>query len=282
MELKKLLQKVGLEKKEADIYLILLEFGPSPASIIAGKVNMKRTTSYHILEDLIKKGFVKKTIHHKIAYFSPVNPNQISGIIEDKINKLTTIKKDLKTHLACLQTLQNKPTEKPKITYYEGIEGTQKAYDDILTSKSTVLEIDLPDDIHKSLSEDWVKDFVKRRVKKKVFLKAIIPDTPVCLSYVSRDPKEYRHTIALPKQIHLPMHSSISIYDDKINIINLKKNLFGIIIENKYLAETMRSLYKLAWENAVQKAIKYNTAGKLTLKEAKKHMDKRKSNKKSK
>ncbi|MBU2523925.1 hypothetical protein KKG71_01905 [Patescibacteria group bacterium] len=273
MELTKLLEKIGLKKKESQIYLNLLEYGPSPASLIASKVNLKRTTIYHIIEDLIKRGFVKKTIHHNITYFNPVNPEQIDNLIDTKINYLNNIKKDLKTHLAVLQTLQNKPIEKPKITYFEGVEGAQKAYDDILTAESTVLEINLPDDVHKSLSEEWVENFVKKRIEKKVFLKAIIPDTPVCLEYVNKDSGEYRQTIALPKELKLPMHSSISIYDNKINIINLKKSIIGIIIENKYLAETMKSLYKLAWETAVQKAIKHKTAGKLTIEDAQKNMD---------
>lgn len=253
MELNQFFKKLGLDEKEAEIYLTLLKYGASPASVIATKVSLKRTTIYYSLDNLIKKNFVKQTIQHGIKYFIPTDPEDINRVIEGQINKLNTLKKDLKTNLAVLQTLKNESTEKPKITYYEGSEGAKKAYEDIIDSETEVLEIDLPDDIHKSLSEEWVHDFVRRRIEAKVFLRALIPETEVSKNYLLNDPAEFRKCIALPPELKLPMHSTISIYDNKINIINLKHNPFGIIIENRFLAETMRTLYELAWESAERK-----------------------------
>lgn len=251
MDLTTFFQKLGLDDKESNIYVTLLEFGPSPASIIANKVKLKRTTIYYILDELIKKGFVKKTIHHNINYFSPIDPSTISEMINTKIDRLKDLKKDLRTQMAVLQTLQNKPAEKPRITYHEGTDGARKAYEDTLTAQSEILEIDLPDDIHEAISEEWLGELIKKRVHRKIPLKAIIPDTPTCLKYHKLDKKQLRETIPVPcNKENLAIHSSIMIYDNKINIINLKKNCFGILIENRYLAETMRTLFTLAWEAA--------------------------------
>lgn len=253
MGIQSLFEKLGLDEKETEIYMTLLKFGPSPASIIATKVSLKRTTIYYSLENLIKKDFVKQTIQHGIKYFIPLDPADLTKVLDNRINKLNNIKNDLKTEIAILQTIQNEASEKPKITYFEGNDGVKKAYNDIITSESEVLEIDLPDDIHKTLTKEWVDDFVQRRIKAKVFLKAIIPETEIGKEYVLNDPKEYRQCMALPAELMLNMHSTISIYDNKINIINLKNSPFGIIIENKYLAETMKTLYNLAWERAEEK-----------------------------
>lgn len=251
-EIAKLLLKFGLDEKEITIYLALLKLGPAPASLIATKVSLKRTTIYYALDQLIKKDFVKQSFQHGIKSFRPLDPEDLEKVLDQKISQLNGLRSDLQTELAVLQTFRNETPERPKISFFEGVEGVKRAYEDILKSATEILEIDLPDDIHRVLSSEWVNEFIKKRVQNKILLRALVPDTEIAKSYLLKDNKEYRHCIALPAK-EMPMHSSISIYDNKINIINLKNSPFAIIIENEHLAETMRTLYGLAWESAERK-----------------------------
>ena len=54
MELYQQLKQLGLEEKQAKIYLASLELGPDTAQNIAYKASLKRPTTYVILEELIK------------------------------------------------------------------------------------------------------------------------------------------------------------------------------------------------------------------------------------
>ncbi|MFA4814514.1 MAG: helix-turn-helix domain-containing protein [Candidatus Gracilibacteria bacterium] len=52
------LTQLGLSKKEALLYLLLLRNGPSPASLLAKRLGMKRVSLYPILEALGLHGLV--------------------------------------------------------------------------------------------------------------------------------------------------------------------------------------------------------------------------------
>ncbi|GHV22170.1 hypothetical protein FACS189428_3820 [Clostridia bacterium] len=72
-----LLQHYDFSEKEAKVYLTSLEFGKSPASSLARKSGIKRVTTYALLKEMEKKGFI---IHEEVAgiiYFSAVHPETL-------------------------------------------------------------------------------------------------------------------------------------------------------------------------------------------------------------
>lgn len=50
------LKQLGFSDKEAKVYMASLELGPDTAQEIAKKAGVNRTTTYVIIEKLIKKG----------------------------------------------------------------------------------------------------------------------------------------------------------------------------------------------------------------------------------
>ena len=52
MDIRITLTQLGLSEKEADVYLAALELGMAPASVIAKKSRIKRTTVHEILKRL--------------------------------------------------------------------------------------------------------------------------------------------------------------------------------------------------------------------------------------
>jgi len=56
------LQKSGLLKNEANIYILLFQLGSQPASVLAKKLEIPRSTSGFYLEELYKKGVDYKPV----------------------------------------------------------------------------------------------------------------------------------------------------------------------------------------------------------------------------
>ena len=74
MKLINQLEKIGLNKKQAEVYLACLEIGFSTAQNIAQKTTIKRTTVYDILEHLIKQNLVTQTIKGKKRFYVAEDP----------------------------------------------------------------------------------------------------------------------------------------------------------------------------------------------------------------
>lgn len=67
--MRKQLEELGLNPKEVEVYLALLEFGTQPASVIAKKTKIPRPTVLFLFENLLKKTYIRKTQRGRTQYF---------------------------------------------------------------------------------------------------------------------------------------------------------------------------------------------------------------------
>ena len=65
MDPKESLKHIGLNEKEIQIYLSLLELGSSTVLAIAKRSGIKRPTAYLVLQSLVEKGFASRIIKGK-------------------------------------------------------------------------------------------------------------------------------------------------------------------------------------------------------------------------
>ena len=82
------LEKLGLTKTEAKVYLSLLKLGSTKTGLLVRKTNLHRATVYDVLKRLIEKGLVSYIIKGKIKYFQVTEPEYFLDKIKEKENKL--------------------------------------------------------------------------------------------------------------------------------------------------------------------------------------------------
>src|SRR3989344_8816025 len=113
------LNYLGLNEKQAKIYMALLQFGQNTAYAIAETTNLKRPTVYVILEDLRIKGLVRKIPHAKKQLFSAKGPDEFIAESQDRLDRAKTI-------LPQLLAL-TKSEQRPRTYVFEGIRGIEQA-----------------------------------------------------------------------------------------------------------------------------------------------------------
>ena len=246
-ELKKLLLEVGFSTKEADVYLAILVLGRGTASKIAREAHILRTTVYEILSSLFNKGLVTLSGKEPKQEYVSLSPEKIKTYI---VTQLEQKQKDLKQaetilipQLKSIHNLDNRP----KVMFYEGVEGLEKTYEDTLTSTEPIRAYASVGDMHAGLP-GYFPEYYKRRAEKGIAIRAIIPNTKAGLERKNLDSKEMRETALVPKDI-FNFHPEINIYDNKVMIASWREKL-GIIIESTEIAEAMKKIYELAWAEA--------------------------------
>ena len=70
------LKQTGLTEKQAKIYLACLELGQAKVPEIAKKAEIKRTTAYGILDELVSLGLVNYSQKNKQKLYRAGNPDQ--------------------------------------------------------------------------------------------------------------------------------------------------------------------------------------------------------------
>lgn len=214
---------------------------------IAQRTNIKRTTIYDLINDLKQRGLITQTVIGKKRLFLAEDPETVINIFKNKEREFEQIIPELKSLY-----YSNISALKPRMRYYEGIEGSKKVLEDSLSAKEKTLRCIMPlKDIIDLFGEDYFQEYTKKRIRNGYTLKSIRPSAkeivPIRKKYhwVSSY-KEKREVRYAPKNFTFSM--TMYLYDQKVSFISSKKESFGIIIESQELAENQRAFFEVLWQ----------------------------------
>lgn len=241
MDTKQTLEQFGLQGRKADVYLATLELGGASVIDISRKANIKRTTAYDILLDLQRDGLVSQTMEGKKRKFVGEDPEKIKTNLARKEAAFSEI-------LPMLKSIYNVKGEKPKIRFYEGIDGLKECYLDTLKYSGEILALG-SEHAAKIISIDWLQGYVRDRAKKRIFLKAIVADSQlVQKEFLSKDREQLRISKTIdPKKY--PFTIEINIYGHQKVFFMSPNEQMGLIIEGAEIYRTMKSMFDLIWDN---------------------------------
>ncbi len=233
----------GLSKKEAMIYLYLLEKGPVKATTIFQNLKMKKGNTYALLDKLLGKGFIIK----KGITFLPQPPVSILALLDEKAKTIANSLVNFKILLPQLNSMYKLALGKPTIRYFEGEEGIKEVFEDIYAPKADAVYgcVDL-EKVDEIFPKYITNKLIPKRTKNKLKAISLIADSPQAQEIAKKDPEQLRETILVNK-LKYPIPAEIDVYEDKIAMLTFQKGEFiGLIIENQDLADTLRSIFKLA------------------------------------
>jgi len=234
-----MLSALGLKEMPARVYLAALELGSSTMQGLARKSGVNRSTIYTFIDDLKERGFILEARKQKRNIYSAAHPEALIAMQKGKVA-------DLERALPELLAINNKSDKKPRVTFYEGMQGIEEVYRDMLREKKEIVAYEDLEYLQKDIPSSMFEWFPKERVHRDILIRTISRDTEFARTFSERNRGLLRET----KFTTIPaMKTDINIYGDKVALIDLQsKEPFGVIIENKNLAETMRLVWQQLWE----------------------------------
>jgi len=229
----------GFSDKEAKIYLTCLELGSSLASTIARRSEINRWTTYSILEDFKRKWIATENIKDELKYFSVLNPEILFKRWEEQYQKMKSV-------LPELLALTDKLGDKPKIQFFEGLEGVKNMYGDLLTSTTEPIHAFLGlEIINKKLLEYLYKEFLPQRIRLGIKAKVISYMGEKNKEYKSIDKKALKET-RLIKDDDFAIHNEIN---NKVAIAMFSdEEMSAVIIHSKKFHDTLLNIFNLIWK----------------------------------
>jgi sugar-specific transcriptional regulator TrmB len=241
------LQKIGLTKTEAKIYVTGLDYNNVGVSELEKKTRIKRTTIYHALNTLMFKGLASKKGTESRYTFIMTSPDKIQGILDRDIKKLREKKAQLDEILPLLKKKTKKHEEKTKISHYEGIEGIKLAIEEALYCKSKQWTIIAP---HKNFfsdfSEEYAKYFMQTRKNHKIQARTLW-EGRFDKKVLSKEELKLRNPRFLPKKMCGKFGSVIITFDDKVLIISPLEDLSAVLIQSTETTATFTAIFEGLW-----------------------------------
>ena len=129
--LEKYLQDIGLNEKEAILYISLLSVENSSVLDLSKKTKLNRSTTYVILESLAKKGLVTETTVGKKTHYQAESPERLETYVEQRKIMLEEQAKRLRDIIPQIKSVQREGGERPVVKFFEGREGIISSIEDM-------------------------------------------------------------------------------------------------------------------------------------------------------
>src|SRR3989344_1258284 len=130
------LQKFGLNEHEAKVYLAGLSLGPSSAKDLAEITNVKRSTVYLALENLIKHGLVSEGFNKKKIFIAE-KPQKLERLTKRMRRKAVDAELLLENILPGLIKLPRQYAEEPQIVFSSGFSGIKNVLLEVSASSTS-------------------------------------------------------------------------------------------------------------------------------------------------
>ena len=243
MEAIQSLRHIGFSEKEAKIYLALVQLGRSTAYSIAAKSGLKRPTTYLILEDLVKQGFVFEVPQAQKKLFEAKPPEGVFSLAKERIALAESA-------LPSIQALARKQQGKTQALYFEGLSGLEQAliyragdqegqeavgfYAAAIDAAQDALQV----------AEAWLE----RCKRKNIRLRGFVPKDQFLSRYHNQDKEYGRDFKSLPREVY-SSKVSIDTVCDFVRTIDIVSPIpQATIIENAEAAKTLREIFEMMWK----------------------------------
>ncbi len=239
MEIVDALTQIGLNEKQASVYLALLELGTADVSEIAKKANIKRPTCYLVLEDLKKQGLVSQ-VPAKVNLFTAEDPEKMVGDLYKK-------QELLKRFLPQLQAFHNAKKEKPAVQLFEGKEGIRLVYDKIFNSDS----VDFFGTVKEALVYDpqGLNAFVDRVAKMNFRIRDLLTLSPEDIGYAKKAKVGKNYEIKFVKKENSFLTDN-AIFGNNVVFFSFHPQIFAVMITSKEISLAIKTLFEMAWQSA--------------------------------
>jgi HTH-type transcriptional regulator, sugar sensing transcriptional regulator len=252
------INKAGLSDKEARVYAALAELGGAFPSKIAEVTKLNRSTTYKLLLDLSVKGLVNEIKKKNKLFYQIEKPENLIRYAKGQVTIANDNLEGAQKLIPELEGLYSAFNTKPKITYYEGIEGILSIYTDHISVKkkyemvaiayATELEIVLP--------EKFFENYRRTKERIGITTRGIITDSVMNSTFVDRLYAGYKKEIIPEVRLvpagKFPFKGEVTLYGvNKVSIVNFnKEHRTGLIIEDETIYNMMRTIFELAWKGA--------------------------------
>lgn len=237
----------GLSEKESKAYLSLLELEIAGVQEISDLANLNRSSTYVTLESLKKRGLVSVSDDKKIRKYVATPPEAILRMAEEAATEKENALKKIEKIIPEMKALYKGTKKKPIVKVYEGKEGLINTLDDTLKNREKIMRVySNPFNMGQYIYE-YMPKYVAQRLKLGIKMYGIHPDNKANRDLVKKIPEHIDHYTFIPVN-PTKIDADLAIYDNKVSYMSKENGGVGVIIESKEMANVMKFIFDLAFE----------------------------------
>lgn len=235
-----LFQAFGFSQEESNIYLVCLNIGSNPVSIIAKNANIKRQTCLYTVKKLESKWSISSYVKNGVTYYSAITPEEL---IKQQKEKMQQIEDALPEILSIMY----REAVAPKVRYYQN-EGVSLVTNEILKHNKVAVFTNLDRAIENHLQE--LKNFRNNRKDWWTHSRILTYQSEQVMDFFTKEwipsGDEYRFL----KKGDFEIENDIVITDTSVYILSMcNTEKYALVIESASFARAQKSVFELLWSH---------------------------------
>lgn len=236
MKQQNILQSIGIDAKTESVYRALLRLADATAFRIARESGLKRTSIYHVLDNLLAMGLASSYVSRGVTRYAAEHPQKIRSFFEEKMILAGRLVPELQKEI-------NKNKGAVSVRLLEGAEGIKSISDEMLVSKEkTILSFGSSKKYLEFVGGKF--GYGERRRKAGIFTRAIRFHGDEAGTN-----SKFQEVRIAPDNFEFP--ALITIYGKRVGIVLFEGNGFGLVITSESFATIMRSFFEILWAESV-------------------------------
>jgi sugar-specific transcriptional regulator TrmB len=242
MNLQDILQNVGLNEREAKVYLALLELGETSVLQVGLRSGIERTYCYDLLESLLKKGLVSVLEKNGRRRYLAADPNALEQIAEKRLASIRSALPEFRAHYSTGGL-------KPTVKFYEGKAAIAALYQELINARQYDA-ITSPRALYGVLGKQ-INDFSSRVVRNGTRVRELVTAEIGVPEFSKSFQKPLQEVRLLPKEIILSTDTLI--YENKVVSIAYIPTLHAVVTEGSELVNTQKALFEYMWQSTPER-----------------------------
>lgn len=249
------LEKFGLSKKQAEIYILLVGHKELRIQEIAKLASIPRSSVYESLNKLHEFGLIEEILDDNFKIIKPYPVSSIRHRLNEKILEFQTQASNLSKLEKALILLPSTDTSPITVRYYKGRSGARQLLWNSLNTSNTVFVLS---SFGRSefVGKKFYMDFVEQSYSRNIDEKVLINPTDRALGLIKRDhgtpiARSDIDKIKVLEEDTILVNGDTLIYDNiYAHIYFDTEEITGFEIESKHFVETQRTIFDTLWKTA--------------------------------
>lgn len=236
------LQELGLNPNEIKVYMALTQLGEAPASHIAKRANLPRTTAISILDKFQKDNYISTHKYKGITYYWIESPQVLS---ENLLTK-AAVAKELG---ALLSGLYRTEAHFPYAEIHDTKSGIRKFIEKTIANlkpKSIIYTIDTPNEgnYNKIYSENIENIILSGKKKKDVHTFTLVSYG----SFTTIAPSKLKNQNITIRELPQEVHFNGSLWIIENTIVHFSGNPpFVVALQHEHITRGVKGLFDFFW-----------------------------------
>ena len=240
------LEKIGLSKSEATLYLALLKLGSSEVKSLVEESGFYKSNVYDSLERLYEKGIISKVVQKNKRVYQIQKPDSLTDYIIKKKFDLEEQEKIARKLAKNISSMKKQNYFKETAIVLSGLSGVKQIYSEIIENKLDYLGFGSPKIASEIIGDYyWENLHLKQKefgIRAKMIFhkslrnwKKLIPNELIELRFFDEKFEPLTET---------------TIYGSKVAFVIWTEKPIVTIINNEYIAKSYRQIFDLLWKQA--------------------------------